>query len=102
MGRLLIGVCCVVLMGCGAGVPGKEESARAGGPADLPPDLGTRKAGSDWPCFLGPTGDSVSAETGILSPWPRQGPRVIWHQKLATGYAMPTVSCGRLFVFDRL
>ena len=35
------------------------------------PDLGTRKKGVDWPRFLGPTGNSLSTETGILTKWPK-------------------------------
>jgi outer membrane protein assembly factor BamB len=64
-------------------------------------DLRTRKDGSDWPGFLGPTGDSVSPEKGILSPWPETGLRVVWHKPVGEGYAMPSVSRGRLFQFDR-
>jgi outer membrane protein assembly factor BamB len=68
----------------------------------LPPDLGTRKAGTDWPCFLGPTGDSASGEKGILTRWSRDGLRVLWYKRLGTGYGMPVVSRGRLFIFDRV
>ncbi len=67
----------------------------------LPPDLSTRKTGSDWPRFLGPTGDGVSSERGILSPWPKEGLRVVWHGELGTGYGPPAISRGRLFQFDR-
>lgn len=66
-----------------------------------PPDLGTRKSGSDWPRFLGPTGDSVSTEKGLISPWPKGGLRLVWQCPLGSGYAPPTVSRGRLFHFDR-
>ena len=52
--------------------------------ATLPPDLGTRKSGVDWPVFLGPTGDSRSTETGILAPWPKDGPKIVWQQPLGT------------------
>ncbi len=69
--------------------------------ADVP-DLGTRKQGVDWPRFLGPTGDSKSPEHGILSKWPEAGPRLVWHTKVGSGYSMPVVSRGRLFMFDRL
>jgi outer membrane protein assembly factor BamB len=68
----------------------------------LPPDLRTRIAGSDWPRFLGPTGDSVSTEKGIVTPWPEEGPRLVWHRRLGIGYAMPSISRGRLFLFDRV
>jgi outer membrane protein assembly factor BamB len=57
--------------------------------------------GSDWPRFLGPLGTSVSTEKGILSPWPKDGPRVIWHKEVGAGYGMPTISKGKLYHFDR-
>lgn len=59
-------------------------------------------SGSDWPCFLGPTGDSKSSERGILTGWPAEGPPLVWQLSLGTGYGMPTVAAGRLFQFDRL
>ncbi|HLW64287.1 MAG TPA: PQQ-binding-like beta-propeller repeat protein [Gemmataceae bacterium] len=65
-----------------------------------PPDLGTRHAGSDWSRFLGPTADSVSTETGIIKPWPKQGLKLVWQTKLGLGYAPPAISRGRIFVFD--
>jgi outer membrane protein assembly factor BamB len=66
------------------------------------PDLHTRKRGTDWPCFLGPTGDSKSTEKGIISPWPKEGLRIVWQKKLGTGYGIPSISQGRLFQFERL
>lgn len=70
--------------------------------ADTAGDLGTRKTGSDWPSFLGPTRDSVSTEKGILTKWPEAGLRVLWHKKVGTGYGPVAVSKGRVFVFDRI
>ena len=64
-------------------------------------DLRTRKNGTDWPRFLGPTGDSKSTEKGILTKWPEAGPRVVWKRDLGVGYAPPTISRGRLFTFSR-
>lgn len=66
----------------------------------LPPDLSTRK-GDDWPTFLGPTGDSKSRETGILTEWPKNGPRIVWQAPLETSYGIGSVSRGRYFQFDR-
>jgi outer membrane protein assembly factor BamB len=65
-------------------------------------DLRTRKGGTDWPIFLGPTGDSVSSEKGIISPWPKEGLRIVWQRKLGTGYSMPVIHKGRLYQFDRV
>ena len=57
--------------------------------------------GTDWPRFLGPTGDSKSAETGILTKWQPNGPPVVWHCKLGTSYGTGSVAGGRFFQFDR-
>ena len=74
--------------------------------ADEVPDLRTRKDGSDWPQFLGPTADSKSTETGIITDWPETGPRIVWQKTLGDmrnyGYAAPSISKGRLFIFDRI
>ena len=69
--------------------------------AESPPDLGTRKVGTDWHRFLGPTGTGVSAEKGILTKWPRDGLNVRWEAPMGLGFAPPVVSRGRLFHFDR-
>ncbi len=87
----------LLLLGCG--VPGATTAADE--PAGPPTDLGTRKAGDDWPRFLGPLGTSVSNEKGLITPWPARGPRVVWEKEVGVGYAMPSISRGRLFQFDR-
>jgi outer membrane protein assembly factor BamB len=97
-------------LGCSAAVTSDDRqssddpqpSATSSPDAPLPPDLGTRKDGSDWPRFLGPTGDSISPEKGILMPWPAEGPPLVWEKRLGTGYGMPAISRGRLFLFDRV
>ena len=57
--------------------------------------------GSDWPTFLGPQQDGRSAERGILSPWPPEGPKIVWQVAVGEGYSMPSVADGRLLLFDR-
>ena len=66
-----------------------------------PPDLRTRKSGSDWAGFLGPTGDGKSPETLLLTSWPPAGPPVVWEKEIGTSYGAPAVARGRLFMFDR-
>lgn len=63
--------------------------------------LWTRKRGADWPDFLGPHRDGKSPETGLITPWPAQGPRVVWQRRVGTGYGMGSVSRGRYYHFDR-
>lgn len=66
----------------------------------IPPDVGTRNAGADWPCFLGPNHDGTSPERGIL-PWGPAGPRRVWDRELSESYATCAIQRGRLYIFDR-
>jgi outer membrane protein assembly factor BamB len=109
--RLVLSLACALALGCGpsasreglpaTALPDDEERVSASASDPLPPDLWTRKSGQDWPHFLGPTGDSVSAEKGLIAPWPAAGPKIVWQKEVDVGYAMPSVSRGRLFQFDR-
>src|SRR5581483_4338519 len=100
--RLAIWLGLVCALGCGAPPPAVVARAEAADetPSEAAP-APTRKQGVDWPRFLGPTGDSISPEKGILSPWPAEGLRVVWQIPLGTGYGAPTISRGRLYLFDR-
>ena len=64
-------------------------------------DLRTRKTGSDWPTFLGPNGNSKSDETSVISLWPDSGLSIVWQKEIAEGHGAPSISKGRLFLFDR-
>lgn len=57
---------------------------------------------SDWPRFLGPTGNGVSAETNLLSRIPEGGFRVLSDRPIGTGYAAPSVAAGRVILFNRV
>src|SRR5438552_8328992 len=57
--------------------------------------------GSDWTKFLGPLGTSVSTEKGILTPWPKAGPKILWHKEIGPGYGMPVSANAKLYHFDR-
>src|SRR5258706_11664555 len=65
------------------------------------PDLGTRKAGADWPGFLGTDHDSKSPERGLPGGWPAEGPRKVWERKLGDSYGICSIQRGRAFQFDR-
>src|SRR5207245_6858886 len=54
-----------------------------------------------WPGCLGTFGTTSSPEKGILTPWPEKGLRVVWQRRAGLGYGMPSISQGRLFLFDR-
>src|SRR5437764_12130464 len=65
-----------------------------------PPDLATRKAGADWPGFLGANHDSKSPETGVAA-WPAAGPRLVWQRPLGISYGICSIYRGRAYQFDR-
>src|SRR6478609_5319050 len=56
---------------------------------------------ADWPRFLGPNGDSISPEKGIVKPWPKTGLKLVWSHKAGEGYAVPSIQNGKLYFFDR-
>jgi len=62
---------------------------------------GPSRPGDDWERFLGPRVDAHSREK-IRTDWGEDGPPVVWHRKVGEGYGAPSISRGRLFVFDRV
>ena len=69
---------------------------------DVLADIGRRKAGVDWPGFLGATGDSRSTETGILTNWNSRPLKQLWKLELGTSYGIGSVAQGRYYQFDRV
>lgn len=57
---------------------------------------------TDWPNFLGPTGDNISTETRLLDRWPTGGPPVVWIQKIGTGYSAPSCLGERVVLHHRV
>jgi outer membrane protein assembly factor BamB len=57
--------------------------------------------GSDWPRFRGPSGDGISAETGINKDWAARPPQALWQTRMGDdGYAGPCVADGKVFIID--
>lgn len=86
----------LAIVGCGGRSAGPAQDSKKDSDSGV-----SGKAGSDWPCFLGPLGTSVSTEKGIISPWPKNGLKIVWHMKTGSGYSAPVISKGKLFLFDR-
>jgi outer membrane protein assembly factor BamB len=52
----------------------------------------------DWPAWRGPNRTGVSAETGLLKEWPKEGPKLLWKATgLGGGYSTPSVAGGRVY-----
>ncbi len=54
-----------------------------------------------WPCFLGPTHDSVSTERGLLDAFPDEGPRELWRRDVGSSFSSPVVTDAGLIAFYR-
>jgi outer membrane protein assembly factor BamB len=57
---------------------------------------------ADWPRFLGPNANGISAETNLLEKWPDKGPPLAWEKMIGTGYSAPSVQGGRLVLHHRV
>ncbi len=51
----------------------------------------------EWATWLGPEGNGISRETGLITTFPEDGPKILWRAELGTGYSGLTVSDGRVF-----
>ncbi len=54
-------------------------------------------AGADWPQYMGPNRDGISAETGLLAQWPEGGPPELWRKAVGPAFSGITVAGGRLY-----
>lgn len=55
--------------------------------------------GDDWPQFQGVKLDNKSGETGLLSSWPKEGPKLAWtFRKSGIGYSSPSIVKGRIYL----
>src|SRR5207247_10563223 len=53
--------------------------------------VGSPLRAGDWPQFLGPTRNGVAAETNLSVSWPKEGPPIVWQQKVGQGFSGPAV-----------
>ena len=51
----------------------------------------------DWPQWLGPERNGVSAEMNLMRDWPDAGPEVLWRVPLGKGFSAISAAAGRLF-----
>jgi outer membrane protein assembly factor BamB len=56
---------------------------------------------ADWPQFLGPDRNGISAETNLAGAWPSASPPVRWKKEIGQGFSGPVVARGKLILFHR-
>ena len=59
--------------------------------------LAATSRAADWPQWRGPARNGISAETGWLTEWPKDGPPVAWKARVGTGFSSFAVVGGRVF-----
>src|SRR5262249_11098868 len=52
---------------------------------------------ADWPQWLGPNHNGSSPETGLLTTWPAQGPKLLWKVPGGEGYSAVAVAGGKAY-----
>src|SRR5262245_35903266 len=54
----------------------------------------------EWPQWRGPRRDGASRETGLVTDWPQDGPKVLWRKPCGEGYSSFAVSGGKLYTME--
>ena len=75
--------------------PVHGQTRRHRAPRPLSPDA----VAHDWPSFLGPTHNAVSADTNLRRTLP---PPLVWELERGTGYTSPAIAGDRLVFFHRV
>jgi outer membrane protein assembly factor BamB len=53
---------------------------------------------AEWPQWRGPNRDGISADTGLLKAWPKEGPKLLWEARGAGGgYSSLAVANGKVY-----
>ncbi|MGE0607418.1 MAG: PQQ-binding-like beta-propeller repeat protein [Pirellulales bacterium] len=76
-----------------------DLSAEAAAPAKGKKVSQKKTAGqADWPQWRGPNRDGISPSTGLLTAWPKDGPKLLWTcRDLGRGFASCAVVGDRLY-----
>lgn len=111
-GVLLIGA--GLLAGCAESTSAESASEAEAGPSDgkTGGQAERKKAQADapaarhdgaiagqfeWPQWRGPAGNDISSETGLITTFPDDGPKVVWRAALGSGFSGLSIAGGRLF-----
>jgi len=58
--------------------------------------LATNSPAADWPQWRGPNRNGISSES-VSASWPTDGPKVLWHASVGTGFSSISISQGRAY-----
>jgi outer membrane protein assembly factor BamB len=58
---------------------------------------------AEWPQWRGPNRDGVSNETGLLTSWPEEGPKLLWQvDGLGKGFSSVAIAGGKIFTLGQV
>lgn len=63
--------------------------------------IGHGSFGADWPQYLGPDRNGISAETKLLERWPADGPKEVWRVPGGVGTSGLSIVGNRLVTMLR-
>lgn len=67
--------------------------------AEDPAVLAIKSGVGDWPGFRGADRTGISKETGLLSQWPKEGPKLLWKVSgLGGGFSTPSMFGGKIYL----
>ncbi len=69
--------------------------------SSTPDPVANQPSSNNWPRMLGPSGNSVSGETGIRTDWVAGKLPIKWAYETGVGYGNCVVADGYVFQFDR-
>jgi outer membrane protein assembly factor BamB len=61
------------------------------------PEKSAKSVGAGWPQFLGPDRNGISREKGLLTSWPKDGPREVWRVPGGVGMSALAISGSKLY-----
>jgi len=67
-------------------------------PLPVPGGPSPADANASWTRFHGPAGDNISTDTGLLTEWPADGPRLVWAvDGIGDGFSSVSIADGLIF-----
>ncbi len=64
--------------------------------------LTTTASAADWPNWRGPNYNGISDETGLLTSWPKEGPKVLWKASIGMGFSAISVADGKAYAMGNV
>lgn len=103
LGRDVKAICCLVVLfpfGC-AESPTNRDSTNDATPIDTTQVMPAAFVRTDWPRMSGPLSNHSSPETQLDWSWGGDGPGKLWSKPCGSGYSMPIVANGTVYILGR-